>query len=644
MNRKQFILDSKSLKIKEILNKDFLEIEILAIAEGENRNESSFTLESMKKSIPTFYNKFILGYFNVQGDVNNEGNFEEHNSDIKYDKDCEEFYYSYLAPNAEKALGLIRESDKVEIVEVNGKKWIKLTAAILTKYNREAVKHLLKSKNKKKVSVEITIEKSHEENGITIIEEFTLDGITILGTRRNSKRACEEGIEGASMVLRFLQSEVYNTQKKALSFAYQELETEALNENEQQEEITMKNDETNINEGGTIPMLTYEQKRGLLEAKLSELMHNEQEETECCCYCWVCDLDDNDVYYCSNNIYYKASYSINEEDSSVEINVNEAKQVTRSWQEFALEEQQEETQEDFVEEDAKKKEGYSAEEEKAEEISDAKENEDVEEKEQEVLEEEEKECGTQCSEEINEEEQEAKDINGEIFAEDDSEEEKKEEATEKEECSEEEKVEDKESCSEDSDEEEKNEEDEEQKEEEFIDGENVYKEYTLNFMQFKEDSSEDTSVNVSITTTEDNYTQVMSACEETATVIANLRNNYAELKAQYDAIILAQQNEELCAYGKELFNAEETLDIENCATLIADFKVKCENSEFASKEEVEAYAEDQIAKAVYQQVKNNKEKNNEPANFSVKIKTNAPVVESKTEEDSMAKMKNILKY
>ena len=162
MNRKQFVLDSKSLKIKEILNKDFLEIEILAIAEGENRNETSFTLDSMKKSIPTFYNKFILGYFNVQGDVNNDGNFEEHNSDIKYDKDCEEFYYSYLAPNAEKALGLIRESDKVEIVEVNGKKWIKLTAAILTKYNREAVKHLLRSKNKKKISVEITIEKSYE--------------------------------------------------------------------------------------------------------------------------------------------------------------------------------------------------------------------------------------------------------------------------------------------------------------------------------------------------------------------------------------------------------------------------------------------------------------------------------------------------
>lgn len=255
MNKKQFVLDSKALKIKEVLNKDFLEIEILAIAEGENRNKTSFTLESMKKAIPTFYNKFILGYFNVQGNVNNEGRFEEHNSDIKYDQELDEMYYSYLAPNAEKALGLIRESDKVEIVNVDGKNWIKLTAAILTKYNREAVKYLLKRKSKSKVSVEITINKYHTENGIDIIEDFTLDGITILGNRKNSNRECEEGIEGASMILKFLNSKIYSAQRRALSFAYQELET--LGTNEGEEEITMKNNQLKHKEneeGGSVSM------------------------------------------------------------------------------------------------------------------------------------------------------------------------------------------------------------------------------------------------------------------------------------------------------------------------------------------------------------------------------------------------------
>lgn len=633
MNKKQFVLDSTSLKIKEILNKDFLEIEILAIAEGQNRNETAFTLEGMKKSIPTFYNKFILGYYKVHGDINNEGNFEEHNSDIKYDSECEEFYYSYLAPNAEKALGLIRESDKVEIVEVKGKKWIKLTAAILTKYNREAVKHLLKSKNKKKVSVEITIEKSHEENGITIIDEFTLDGITILGTRKNSNRLCEEGIEGASMILRFLQSEVYNTQKKALSFAYKELESEALNKNEEQETITMKDNKTNIEkeEGGKKPMLTYEQKRQLLEAKLNEILCSHNEETECChCYCWVCDLDEEEVYYHFEENYWKASYIINEEESSVEINVGEAKQVTRSWKEFSLEEEQD--IKTFVEQESmEKKEETSVEKEEFSEAS-------VEEEVSEVSVEKEEFSETSVEEEDNseisvekEEFSEASEVNGEIFEE--------ENKTEKDEEIDkvEEEVEDKDTeCGAQCSEEEaknKTEEDKEEVEEEFkeeIDNVNVYKEYTLE--------------EIKLSLTEEDYSQLKTLYEATKTEIETLTNNYNEVKAKYDEILLTQKNEALFAYGKELLGEEEVLETENYEALVSTFEEKCKNNEFSSEEEVKSYTEEQIAKAVYLQVKNHKEKNNETTNFSTKIK--APVQNTEAEfqvEDSMARMKNLLK-
>ena len=633
MNKKQFVLDSTSLKIKEILNKDFLEIEILAVAEGQNRNETAFTLEGMKKSIPTFYNKFILGYYKVHGDINNEGNFEEHNSDIKYDSECEEFYYSYLAPNAEKALGLIRESDKVEIVEVKGKKWIKLTAAILTKYNREAVKHLLKSKNKKKVSVEITIEKSHEENGITIIDEFTLDGITILGTRKNSNRLCEEGIEGASMILRFLQSEVYNTQKKALSFAYKELESEALNKNEEQETITMKDNKTNIEkeEGGKKPMLTYEQKRQLLEAKLNEILCSHNEETECChCYCWVCDLDEEEVYYHFEENYWKASYIINEEESSVEINVGEAKQVTRSWKEFSLEEEQD--IKTFVEQESmEKKEETSVEKEEFSEAS-------VEEEVSEVSVEKEEFSETSVEEEDNseisvekEEFSEASEVNGEIFEE--------ENKTEKDEEIDkvEEEVEDKDTeCGTQCSEEEaknKTEEDKEEVEEEFkeeIDNVNVYKEYTLE--------------EIKLSLTEEDYSQLKTLYEATKTEIETLTNNYNEVKAKYDEILLTQKNEALFAYGKELLGEEEVLETENYEALVSAFEEKCKNNEFSSEEEVKSYTEEQIAKAVYLQVKNHKEKNNETTNFSTKIK--APVQNTEAEfqvEDSMARMKNLLK-
>ena len=85
-----FALTTDNAKLKRVLNKDFLEIEIYAISEGMVGNDCFFTLESMEKSLPTFYNKFILGYFNCFGNVNNFGKFEEHNSDIKIDLDTEE--------------------------------------------------------------------------------------------------------------------------------------------------------------------------------------------------------------------------------------------------------------------------------------------------------------------------------------------------------------------------------------------------------------------------------------------------------------------------------------------------------------------------------------------------------------------------
>jgi len=296
----------------------------------------------------------------------------------------------------------------------------------------------------------------------------------------------------------------------------------------------------------------------------------------------------------------------------------------------------------------KESEEFSTNEENTEKYSDAEDN-----KEEEALEDEEKECGTQCSEEVDKKETEVKDVDGEIFTEEKSdEEENSEEVANTQECSEEEKteeqkeVEDKEECSEeDTSEEETSKEDEEEAEdkEEYVDDVNVYKEYTLNFTHFKDNSSDDSSVEITMTMTEENYAQIVSACEETATTLETLRANYSELKAKYDEVVLAQTIGGFCAYGKELFMNEETLDIENKNSLIEQFEEKCKNNEFSSEEEIQSYAEDQIAKAVYQQVKNNKEKNNETVNFSTKIKTSTEQNEVVTEEDSMAKMKTLLK-
>lgn len=249
--RLKFELSNKDLKLKETLDKDFLELEMYVISNDKpNRNYSHFTEKAMYNSIDSFYNKPVLGYFNLKKD-----DFEEHNSDLDWDEDTEDLYWSYEAIDAEVPLGLIRESDTVEVVEKNNKKWIKLTCAIWVKYNREKVKRLLKDK-KKKVSVEVQVNEAHweevENKGeIMFIDSFTFDGVTILGTERGSSTTpVQEGIEGAHLsILDLEDNELFSKRKMALSFAYQKLE----------ENI---NDKTNTEDGVIFIDKNTEEKEG----------------------------------------------------------------------------------------------------------------------------------------------------------------------------------------------------------------------------------------------------------------------------------------------------------------------------------------------------------------------------------------------
>ena len=59
-----FELSPEQLRIKTLLNKEFLAVDIMAISNVyPNRNKSYFTEDSMRYAIPTFYEKPILGAF-----------------------------------------------------------------------------------------------------------------------------------------------------------------------------------------------------------------------------------------------------------------------------------------------------------------------------------------------------------------------------------------------------------------------------------------------------------------------------------------------------------------------------------------------------------------------------------------------------
>lgn len=214
---KRFELDANQIKIKDIVKKRFLELEIWAISDIDpNRNESHFTLESLENVLPNCKNTPILGYFE-------RGDFVSHNGKMEYDKELENVFWN--TEHGERILGWVRESDPVEIVEKNGLHWLKIRCVLCVAYAYNQVKRLLKDKTKK-VSVEITVHNSTvREDGIEVIKDFTLNGITILGSQNG--RPVVEGIPDAHLSLIEKMSEgVFAEQRKVLSFAYQSLSGE----------------------------------------------------------------------------------------------------------------------------------------------------------------------------------------------------------------------------------------------------------------------------------------------------------------------------------------------------------------------------------------------------------------------------------
>ena len=213
----KFDLSPRDLKIKKFLNNEFLEIEIKAVSTANpNANGSHFTYDALIKSKDTFYNKPILGSFDVNTD-----DFGGHDTTPAYDEELDNIYEDNSKHGSEVPLGLIRQSDKVEIVQdpFDGLYWIKCTCALWTNYAYRQVKRLLRS-GKKKISVEVEITDWMErDDGVLDILEFNLQGITILSDN------LEVGIPGAHLkVLDYLESALFQKHKQSLVFAYQKLD------------------------------------------------------------------------------------------------------------------------------------------------------------------------------------------------------------------------------------------------------------------------------------------------------------------------------------------------------------------------------------------------------------------------------------
>lgn len=214
-----FSLSPKQLRYREILGKEFLEMEIYAISDiNPNLNKTHFVTSGLEKFVERrgAVNKPILGFFE-------KNDFGSHDGFRDIDPETKASFWN--TEHGERILGWVRESDPIELTEEGGLHWVKFNCVLCTKYCYKQVKRLLKDRSKK-VSVEITVKEWEMLDGIEQIYDFELNGVTILGSKNG--KLVQEAIPGAhATVLEGLSEEAFAVQKEQIVLAYSLFEGEA---------------------------------------------------------------------------------------------------------------------------------------------------------------------------------------------------------------------------------------------------------------------------------------------------------------------------------------------------------------------------------------------------------------------------------
>lgn len=600
-----------------------------------NRNKSYFTEDSMRNAIPTFYEKPILGAFDTLKE-----DYLGHNTSLIHDEYG--VHEDTTGGRNEVPLGLVRSKDRVELIEKDGLKWISLSAALWVNYSYRQVKKLLKSKGKK-VSVEVEVTKSHIDNdGIEVIDEFSLMGITILGSDYT------EAIPNANISIPELEgTESYQMRKKSLTFAYQELDkslgiTPESNDNsninksnfsdspinnEDTEEIKMDNDERG---GETVPMYTLEEKRQMLQAALANEDHS----------VWIVDVSDTDVYYMvDGEATFSAPYSIEVgEDGNTVVSVDEsAKQsVIRSWRKYD-ENEAEAEKENFEEKTNKPEKEKESCENKEVEAEDKKEEESTDEKKEDESAEEKKCESCEPEEECKMSEDECKMSEDgceceskEECAENSDEENKECESASEDECkmSEDEcKMSEDDKDDDDDDKDDKDDDsDEDKKEEESAESAGAIEKCS------EEIPNEPEKEQVVFTVGDKTYTEDEFKAEFV---------KMSEIIADYEAKFAATKNAEIYSFVCSVIDSEEDLTAENKDIIKNAMKENCDKSSYSANETAQEAAEHLIADALYQQKKMAKS-SKVGKDFSVSIIKETSTVVANTAKNSMEDLKNAI--
>lgn len=218
-------LNCKIESFSQTENPNLLKVKIKVMHDGENKNGTKFSLDSIKVAEETIKNTPILAYILDDG-----SDFDEHNMKLK--KEDGEYKLVYV----EKPIGVIPTDTEITYeTDDEGKTYFTVTGYVWARYSNEGY-DIIQNSESKGVSMEIEIldGEMDEKDNLYDIKEFNFLGVTVLG----------DHVEPAMYDTKLEKYSLSKSYKKELESIYKEIYS--LNSKEGEVKIVGNNVKTTV--------------------------------------------------------------------------------------------------------------------------------------------------------------------------------------------------------------------------------------------------------------------------------------------------------------------------------------------------------------------------------------------------------------
>lgn len=158
-------------------NSNLMKVKIVVMHEGENRNGSAFSMQSIESARESLKNVPILGYI-LRSDDGEALDFDEHNMSVRLVEgkdgyELKEFY-------EEQIIGVIPETNDYHYEMIDGVNHVCCTGYIFKSYSNGGAE-LIEDCDSKGVSMEISVEEGNFVDKVYHINKYQYQAVTILG-------------------------------------------------------------------------------------------------------------------------------------------------------------------------------------------------------------------------------------------------------------------------------------------------------------------------------------------------------------------------------------------------------------------------------------------------------------------------------